>query len=58
MHQDPVNELKRLKQLRRNLFEMCERQLKVVSKQQRILGKKVDISELYDPLLDIWKELK
>ena len=58
MHQDPINELKRLKQIRLTLLGICERQMNEVTKLKSKLRTKVDVSELYNPLLDIWKELK
>jgi len=58
MHQDPINELKRLKQIRLTLLGICERQMNEVTKLKSKLRTKVDVSELYIPLLDIWKVFK
>ena len=58
MHQEIDIELKRTKEYRRRLFRICERQLNEVGNLQKSLRVKVDVSDLYNPLLDIWKELK
>lgn len=44
--------------IKRELFRICEKQLKEVTRLQKSLRQKVDVSDLYNPLLDIWKELK
>ena len=58
MHQELDIELKRTKEYRCRLIRICEKQMNEVTRLQKLLPKKVDVSELYNPLLDIWKELK
>jgi len=58
MHQEPDQELKHLKHLRRRLFAVNERMLKITSKYVRVLGRTEDTEKLYNDLLDIYGELK
>ena len=58
MNSEPVLTPTHLVAIKRELFRICEKMLRVTSKYERELTKKASISELYDPLLDIYTELK
>lgn len=54
----PELELANLQAYHLELFRICEKQLTEVSRLQKSLKGNVDVSDLYNPLLDIRKELK
>ena len=58
MSKDPDKVYTVLRVLRRRLFSICVRQLKITSKYARVLRRREDVSGLYNDLLDIYNELK
>ena len=65
MHQDPINELKRLKQFRRSLvkyhaglLDETEEMLNIISLTMRGVNSKAKISQAIDRVLDMKKRLK
>ena len=43
---------------RHRLLSICERQMNEVTRFKKRLPSRIDLSDLCDPLLEIWKELK